>query len=64
VTRLHSLGFRGDWSLDVHSDDCLQQPREGVAERARRSALWLGEKVLRRSAPLPNAVMLRRILRT
>ena len=31
-----------------------------VAERARRSALWLGEEVLRRSVPLPNAMRLRR----
>jgi 3-dehydroquinate dehydratase-2 len=29
-----------------------------VAERARRSALWLGEDVLRRSVPLPNQIVL------
>jgi hypothetical protein len=30
-----------------------------VAQRARRSALWLGEDVLRRSVPLPNQMRLR-----
>jgi hypothetical protein len=31
-----------------------------VAERARRSALWLAEDVLRRAAPLPNQLRLRK----
>jgi hypothetical protein len=31
-----------------------------VAERARKSALWLAEDVLRRSTPLPDRVGLRR----
>ena len=35
-------------------------PLAAVAERARRSALWLGEDVLRRSVPLPNAMRLRK----
>nr|HPL79747.1 sugar phosphate isomerase/epimerase [Burkholderiaceae bacterium] len=30
-----------------------------VAQRARRSALWLGEDVQRRSVPLPNQMRLR-----
>jgi len=30
-----------------------------VAQRARRSAEWLGEEVLRRSVPLPNRMQLR-----
>jgi hypothetical protein len=30
-----------------------------VAERGRRSALWLAEEVLRRSAPLPGRLKLR-----
>jgi hypothetical protein len=31
-----------------------------VAERARQSALWLAEDVLRRAAPLPNQLRLRK----
>jgi hypothetical protein len=31
-----------------------------VAQRARKAALWLGEDVLRRSVPLPNALRLKR----
>jgi hypothetical protein len=34
-------------------------PLPMVAQRARRSALWLGEDVLRRSLPLPNQLRLR-----
>ena len=36
-----------------------QMPLPTVAERARRSAIWLGEDVLRRSVPLPNQIRLR-----
>jgi 4-hydroxyphenylpyruvate dioxygenase len=35
-------------------------PLPVVAERARRSATWLAEDVLRRSVPLPNRIRLRR----
>jgi hypothetical protein len=31
-----------------------------VAQRARQSAIWLGEEVLRRAVPLPGASRLRR----
>jgi hypothetical protein len=31
-----------------------------VSQRARRSALWLAEDVLRRSVPLPGQLRLRR----
>jgi hypothetical protein len=34
-------------------------PPATVAQRARRSAIWLGEDVLRRSVPLPNQIRLR-----
>ncbi len=61
VRRLAALGYRGDYSFEVFNDDYQQIPPEVVAERARRSALWLGEDVLRRSVPLPNAMRLRRI---
>lgn len=60
VTRLHSLGYRGDYSFEVFNDDYQQLPLPTVAQRAWRSALWLGEDVLRRSVPLPNHIRLKR----
>jgi sugar phosphate isomerase/epimerase len=59
VHRLHALGYRGDYSFEVFNDDYQQIPLPVVAQRARRSALWLGEDVLRRSVPLPNQMRLR-----
>lgn len=59
VSRLAALGYRGDYSFEVFNDDYQQIPLPRVAERARRSALWLGEDVLRRSVPLPNRMRLR-----
>ena len=59
VTRLDTLGYRGDYSFEVFNDDYQQIPLAAVAERARRSALWLGEEVLRRSVPLPGEIRLR-----
>lgn len=60
VMRLDSLGYIGDYSFDVFNDDYSQLPLPMVAERARRSAIWLSEDVLRRSVPLPNRIRLRR----
>jgi sugar phosphate isomerase/epimerase len=60
VLRLDALGYRGDYSFEVFNDDYQQIPPDVVAARARRSALWLGEEVLRRSVPLPNAMRLQR----
>lgn len=60
VARLHSLGYRGDYSFEVFNDDYQQMPLPTVAQRAWRSALWLGEDVLRRSVPLPNQIRLKR----
>jgi sugar phosphate isomerase/epimerase len=60
VTRLHSLGYRGDYSFEVFNDDYQQMPLPSVAQRGWRSALWLGEDVLRRSVPLPNQMRLKR----
>jgi sugar phosphate isomerase/epimerase len=59
VLKLDALGYRGDYSFEVFNDDYQQIPPRAVAARARRSALWLGEEVLRRSVPLPNAMRLR-----
>ncbi|HKX40578.1 MAG TPA: sugar phosphate isomerase/epimerase [Burkholderiaceae bacterium] len=60
VLRLDALGYRGDYSFEVFNDDYQQMPLPTVAQRARRSALWLGDEVLRRSAPLPGRMRLRR----
>lgn len=59
VLKLDALGYRGDYSFEVFNDDYVQMPLPMVAERARRSALWLGEDVLRRSVPLPGQLKLR-----
>ncbi|RFO97260.1 xylose isomerase [Rhodoferax lacus] len=53
VLRLDAIGYQGDYSFAVCNQDYLQLPLPTVAERARRSALWLREEVLLRSAPLP-----------
>ncbi len=59
VTRLAALGYRGDFSFEVFNDDYQQMPLPMVAQRARASAVWLGEDVLRRSVPLPNRMRLK-----
>ncbi|MFN5178702.1 sugar phosphate isomerase/epimerase family protein [Limnohabitans sp.] len=53
VLQLERIGYCGDYSFEVFNDDYQQLPLEIVAERARRSALWLSEDVLHRAAPLP-----------
>jgi sugar phosphate isomerase/epimerase len=58
--KLHQLGYRGDYSFEVFNDDYQQMPLQNVAKRARQSALWLSESVLRRSVPLPNQIKLKR----
>ena len=60
VMRLDRLGYRGDYSFEVFNDDYQRMPPPVVAERARRSAVWLGEDVLHRSVPLPGRMRLRR----
>lgn len=53
VRRLERLGYRGGYSFEVFNDDYQQLPPDIVAQRARRSALWLNDDVLHRPAPLP-----------
>lgn len=53
VLRLDAIGYRGDYSFEVFNEDYQQLPLATVAERARVSATWLSEDVLRRPAPLP-----------
>ena len=60
VLRLHQIGYRGDYSFEVFNDDYQGIPLDTVAQRAKKAALWLGEDVLRRSVPLPNALRLKR----
>jgi sugar phosphate isomerase/epimerase len=59
VLRLDKLGYRGDYSFEVFNDDYQQVPLEAVCARAHRSAVWMGEEVLRRSVPLPNRMRLK-----
>ena len=54
VRRVDRLGYRGDYSFEVFNDDYQQLPLDVVARRARKSALWLREDVLRKSMPLPG----------
>jgi len=63
VRRLDRLGYRGDYSFEVFNDDYQQMPQATVAARARRSALWLAEDILRRSVPLPGEMRLRNEMR-
>ena len=58
VIALAAMGYRGDYSFEVFNDDYQQLPLEAVAERARRSAVWLAEDVLRRAVPLPGRLRL------
>jgi sugar phosphate isomerase/epimerase len=59
VLKLDALGYAGDYSFEVFNDDYVQMPLPMVCERALRSAMWLGEDVLRRSVPLPGQLRLR-----
>jgi sugar phosphate isomerase/epimerase len=59
VHSLDRLGYRGDYSFEVFNDDYQQLPLATVADRARRSATWLAEDVLRRALPLPGGSRLR-----
>jgi sugar phosphate isomerase/epimerase len=59
VQKIDAVGYAGDYSFEVFNDDYVQMPLPFVAQRARQSALWLAEDVLRRSLPLPNQLRLR-----
>ena len=61
VLKLDALGYAGDYSFEVFNDDYVQMPLPFVAQRARRSALWLGEDVLRRAGPVADALRLRSV---
>ena len=59
VLKLDALGYAGDYSFEVFNDDYVNMPLPMVCERARKSAVWLSEDVLRRSTPLPNQMRLK-----
>jgi sugar phosphate isomerase/epimerase len=59
VRRIDALGYTRDYSFEVFNDDYVQMPLPMVSQRARRSALWLAEDVLRRSVPLPGQLRLK-----
>lgn len=59
VVKLDKLGYSGDYSFEVFNDDYVQMPLPMVAERAKRSALWLSDDVLRMPVPLPNQMRLK-----
>jgi sugar phosphate isomerase/epimerase len=59
VSKLDSIGYRGNFSFDVYNDDFQQMPPHTVVQRARRAAEWLVETVLRRALPVPNMERLR-----
>jgi sugar phosphate isomerase/epimerase len=61
VIRLDRIGYRGDYSFEVFNDDYQQLPLGTVAERAKKSATWLHNDVLHRSAPLPNWTRLQKV---
>jgi len=52
VMRLDRIGYGGDYSFEVFNDDYQQIPLPAVADRARASAVWLAEDVLRLPSPL------------
>jgi len=60
VSKLDSIGYRGNFSFDVYNDDFQQMPPDTVVQRARRAAEWLVETVLRRALPVPDMERLRR----
>ena len=51
VLRLDAMGYRGDYSFEVFSDDYRQLPLPMVADRARQSVKWIAGVVSRRSLP-------------
>ena len=62
VLQLARMGYRGDYSFEVFNDDYQQLPLDTVAQRARRSATWLAEDVLRRAVPAAGGLRLRELV--
>jgi sugar phosphate isomerase/epimerase len=60
VRRIDHLGYKGDYSFEVFNDDYQNLPLGLVAERAKKSAIWLAEHVLKSATPVPNQMRLKR----
>ena len=60
INALHTLGYRGNYSLAAANSDHAGLPAQQVAARAQGAAVWVGRDVLQRSVPLPNQIRLRR----
>jgi sugar phosphate isomerase/epimerase len=60
VRRIDRLGYKGDYSFEVFNDDYQNLPLGLVAERAKKSAIWLAEHVLKSATPVPNQMRLKR----
>jgi sugar phosphate isomerase/epimerase len=58
VLKLDRLGYRGDYSFEVFNDDYQQLPLPVVAARARKSAQWLADDVLRWATPIPQTFLM------
>ncbi|MGB7543838.1 MAG: sugar phosphate isomerase/epimerase family protein [Burkholderiales bacterium] len=54
VRQVDAMGYRGDYSFEVFSDDYRNLPLPMVAERARSSVKWITGVVARRSLPSRN----------
>lgn len=60
VRRIDKLGYKGDYSFEVFNEDYQNMPLPFVVQRAKASAVWLAEHVLRRSTPLANQMRLKK----
>lgn len=60
VRRIDRLGYQGNYSFEVFNDDYQNLPLATVAQRAKKSAIWLAEQVLKRSTPVANQIRLKR----
>ena len=61
VLKLDRLGYRGDYSFEVFNDDYQQMPLPVVAARARKSAQWLADDVLRWATPIPQSFLVQNV---
>jgi 2-keto-myo-inositol isomerase len=57
VRKLDQLGYERDYSFEIFNDDFLQMPLETVLGRAKRSAKWVTDQVLRRSLPVRQPIV-------
>lgn len=63
VRRIDRIGYQGDYSFEVFNDDYQNLPLATVANRAKKSAVWLAEHVLKSATPMPNQMRLKPVTR-